>query len=527
MPGADHDVQWHAAGTGRHVVGLRSSCGIVPHASSRCLMFQLRPYQLQLADAGDAAMLAGQRPCMVAPTGAGKTVILAELARRALARGERVVVICHREEILQQIVASLQRHLGPGEVIAMMMAGGRPRLDRRVTVGMVPTMVRRLPVLAAFAGCTLLADECHHAPASSWRKVIEALQPRRFGGLTATPVRPDGKGLGDEGMFDLLINGPEAAELMGDGKLCRFRLFAAPHRISTKGMRRRGGDFVVADMERRVVEIDGDIVRDWRQFNPAAQQTICVAVSVEHAHHVAGLYREEGVAAEAVDGETAKPERRAIFERFRRGQITVLCACAVIDEGLDVPEATVLQILRPTASIRLWRQLIGRVLRPAEGKAEAIIIDHTDNWSRLPPPDAAMDWQLNAEVQQPREKREAVVDQLTGEVRSEEPLPPVEVAETGSQMVEITPELMATRHPATARRLANERCRAEIQQGARELRRWLQHLDILEDETLLALEPALGLPKGWAQGQMMIRLLLSPKQVLAATKRLQQTWGMW
>ena len=152
--------------------------------------------------------------------------------------------------------------------------------------------------------------------------------------------------------------------------------------------------------------------------------------------------------------------------------------------------------------------------------------DHTDNWSRLPPPDAAMDWRLNAEQQQPREKRQMVVDEVTGEV-SDEPLPPIEVEASGARMVEITPDLLARKHPATARRLANERCRAEIQQGARELRRWLQHIDILEDETLLALEPALGLPKGWAQGQMMIRLLLSPKQVLAATKRLQQTWGMW
>ena len=485
-------------------------------------MFTLRDYQSRLADAGDAALLAGRRPCLVAPTGAGKTVILAELARRALARGEQVVVICHREEILTQIVASLQRHLGAQQVIAMVTAGSRPRMDRRVVVGMVPTMVRRLKLLEQLEGCTLLADECHHAPSPTWRKVIEAARPRRFGGLTATPVRPDGKGLGDEEMFDLLINGPEAGELMAAGKLCRYRLFAAPHRIDSKGLRKRGGDFAVADMERRVVEIQGEIVRDWLELNPKRERTICVAVSVDHAHEVAGLYRAEGIAAEAVDGDTPKPERRGIFERFRRGQITVLCACAVIDEGLDVPEATCLQILRPTASIRLWRQLIGRVLRPAPGKDAALIIDHTDNWRRLPPPDAEMDWQLNAEVQEPREKRQMVVDPDTGEV-SDEPLPPVEVEETGARLVEITPELLAQAHPVAARRLANERCRAEVEQRAPDLRRWLQHLDVLEPETLTLLGPALGLPAGWAQGQMMLRMLLTPKQILAATKRLQQS----
>ena len=113
-------------------------------------MFQLRDYQLKLVEEGERSMMAGEVPCLVSSTGSGKTVILAELARRALTRGELVVVICHRIEILTQIVASLQKHLGQQEVIAIIQAGSRPRLDRRVTVGMVPTMCRRLPVLAAF-----------------------------------------------------------------------------------------------------------------------------------------------------------------------------------------------------------------------------------------------------------------------------------------------------------------------------------------------------------------------------------------
>jgi superfamily II DNA or RNA helicase len=482
------------------------------------MSFELRGYQTRLADAGDAAMLDGKRPCLVAPTGAGKTVIIAELAKRALVRGEQVVVICHREEILTQIVASLQHHLGDQVVIAMVTAGSRPRMDRRVVVGMVPTMVRRLKLLEQLTGCTLLADECHHAPSATWRKVIEAARPRRFGGLTATPVRPDGKGLGDEEMFDLLLNGPEANELMAAGKLCRYRLFAAPHRIDSKGLRKRGGDFSVADMERRVVEIQGQIVRDWKLLNPNGERTICVAVSVDHAHEVAGLYQDEGIAAAAVDGNTPKAERREIFERFRRGEITVLCACAVIDEGLDVPEATCLQILRFTASLRLWRQLIGRVLRPAPGKEFALIIDHTDNWRRLPPPDAVMDWKLNAEVQQPKDKRETVVNPDTNEVMEAEPL---EVEETGEDLVEITRSMLAAAHPVMARRLLNEMCREEILQGADDLRRWLQHLDVLDDQTLPLLGAALGMSDGWAQGQMMLRMLLTPRQILAATKRLQ------
>jgi type I site-specific restriction endonuclease len=196
----------------------------------------------------------------------------------------------------------------------------------------------------------------------------------------------------------------------------------------------------------------------------------------------------------------------------------VLCACAVIDEGLDVPEATCLQILRFTASLRLWRQLIGRVLRPSPGKEFALIIDHTDNWRRLPPPDAVMDWKLNAEVQQPKDKREAVVNPDTNEVTEAEP---VEVEETGEDLVEITRSMLAAAHPVMARRLLNEMCRAEILQGGDDLRRWLQHLDVLDDQTLPLLGAALGMSDGWAQGQMMLRMLLTPRQILAATKRLQ------
>jgi superfamily II DNA or RNA helicase len=486
-------------------------------------VFELRPYQQRLAAEGDAAMRRNERPCLVAPTGAGKTVILAELARLALARGEQVVVICHREEILGQIVASLQRHLGDGLVIAKLTAGSRPRLDRRVVVGMVPTMCRRLAALEQLRGCTLLADEAHHSPSPTWRKVIEALAPARMAGLTATPVRPDGKGLGDEGVFDLLVNGPEADELMAAGALCRYRMFAAAHRIDTRGMRKRGGDFTVGDMERRVVVIAGDIVPDWRELNPDGHRTIAVAVSVDHAHQVAELYRAAGVPAEAVDGNTPKPERAAIFQRFRTGDTTVLCACAVIDEGLDVPEATVLQITRPTASLRLWRQLIGRVLRPAPGKTEALIIDHTDNWRRLPPPDAAMEWKLNAEVQEPREARQLVISD-TGEVVEGE-APPAEVETDGRKLVEITPAMLAKAHPITARKLLNEQCRQDLAAGSPGLRKWLDCLAVLDDNLVVELGRALSMPAGWAQGQLLVRNLLSPGQRLAATKRLQTSWG--
>jgi superfamily II DNA or RNA helicase len=487
-------------------------------------MFTLRDYQTTLVEQGEAAMMDGEVPCLVSSTGSGKTIVLAELAKRALARGEQVVVICHRIEILSQIVASLQRHLGQRVVISQVTAGSRPRLDRQVVVGMVPTMCRRLKMLEQLKGCTLLADECHHGPSVTWTKTIQAISPRRMLGLTATPVRPDGKGLGDSGLFHRLILGPEPAELMAAGALARYRMFAAPHAVSVDGLKKRCGDYSVSDLEKRVVAINGSIVSDWRRFNPKELSTISVGVSVEHCHQVAEMYRDKGVTAAAVDGTTPKTERANIFSDFKAGRITVLCACQVVDEGLDTPSATCLQLLRPTASLRLYRQLIGRVLRPKPDGCEALIIDHTPTWRLLPPPDAEINWQLNAEVQEPREKREQIINAETGEVEQGEPVE-TEVQETGAKLVEITPDLLAQAHPVIARRLLNERCRSEVEQRVPDLRRWLNYLDVLEDETLKLLEPALGLQAGWAQGQMMLRMLLSPGQRLAATKRLQRSWG--
>ena len=166
--------------------------------------FELRDYQQCLISQAQEHLRIGGVPCIVAPTGSGKSVLLAELARLALERGERVVTVAHRHEIIIQIVKSLRAHLGTRVGIEVVTAGSTARWNRQITVGMVPTLARRTKHLGALAGCTLLQDECHHAGATSWVRVTEALRPGRRAGLTATPVRPNGNGLGDEGGFETL-----------------------------------------------------------------------------------------------------------------------------------------------------------------------------------------------------------------------------------------------------------------------------------------------------------------------------------
>lgn len=525
--------------------------------------FTLRPDQLALIQQIETSLAAGEVPCTVAPTGAGKTVLLAETARRALARGERVVALAHRGEIIGQIVASIKRHLGDATHVEAITAGWAGTYSAPVTVAMVPSLHRRIRHLAPLHGCTVLADEAHHVGSKTWAETIDALLPGRMVGFTATPIRPDGQGMGDTGRFHRLILGPQPAELMEIGALCRYRLFGAPRMIDSKGLKRRGGDFAVgAEMKERVIEINGEIIPDWRRFNPDGLRTIFVSVSVEHAHTVAAMFSAADIPAAAVDGKTPRVQRAELFAAFRAGSIRVLCACALIDEGLDVPEATCLQLTRPTASLRLYRQLVGRVLRPAPGKTEALIIDHTDNYRRLPLPDAAIDWQLYQEEVAEVNPRQVVVNSETNEVTTTDGEPP-EIVASGLRLEEIRSrqldaeindaEALYKATPQRIRKLVNHKLaqllavynNRLIVAGTEspELSEYLRYdsrlivagtefpelsgylradiVPILEPDNIKGLTLVMGLTQGWADSQLLINEVQQNASLLAATRQAQ------
>lgn len=371
--------------------------------------FTLRPYQADLIARACAALKERQAPLVVLPTGGGKTALIAEMVRLNRTTGRQAVVICHRREILQQIAAAITRHTG--ETPQLVEAGSRPDWSAPVSVAMVPTIVRRLGQLPQ--GVLLIADEAHHMGSPSWRKVRDAMAPELLIGFTATPIRPDGRGLGEAG-FDVLLEGPSPRWLMAQGHLCQYDLYAAAQ-IDVAGVRTTRGDYDISELGRRVVGLAGSVVADWLRLNTSRMPTITVGVSVEHAEELAAAYRAAGIEAVAVDGKTPTAERDRIFAAFRSGEITVLCTCAMVDEGLDVPEAGCLQLVRPTRSLRLLRQLQGRVLRPSPGKERALLIDHGPSWRELPPPCEEIAWSLDAStVAQPRGEKTVAVRSLSG-----------------------------------------------------------------------------------------------------------------
>jgi superfamily II DNA or RNA helicase len=453
--------------------------------------FTLRPYQADLIARASAVLKKRQAPLVVLPTGGGKTALIAEIVRLNRSTGRQSVVICHRREILQQLAAAITRHTG--EAPQLVEAGSKPDWSAWVTVAMVPTIARRLGQLPT--GGMLLADEAHHMGSPSWGKVRDAMAPELMIGFTATPIRPDGRGLGEAG-FDVLIEGPSPRWLMEQGHLCHYDLFAAAQ-IDVRGVAIKRGDYEITELQRRVVGLAGSVVKDWLRLNTSRLPTICVGVSVEHSKELAAAFQAAGIVAVAVDGKTPTAERDRIFAAFRAREITVLCACAVVDEGLDCPEAGCLQLVRPTRSLRLLRQLQGRVLRPSPGKEKALLIDHGPSWRELPPPCEEIAWSLDpSRVAQPRGEGSKTIKASDGRIEM------VTQQDPTARLTLVTPEQAAKEREAfEAERMETVirlYCMGRIPKGAifTELRRGLRPL-----EQFQAAAKALGHSNLWAVTQ--------------------------
>ena len=461
-------------------------------------MFQLRDYQRALVDSTIQHMIAGGAPCLVAPTGSGKTVMLAEIVRYWRERGYKVVLAAHRNEIIKQIAASVRQHLS--EPVGFYTAS-RTTEDRDVMVTMMPTLARRKAAIPTFAGRVLLLDEAHHIQAKSYQEIIKAMQPALFAGATATPVTPTGAGLGKFGITELIL-GPQPKELMDSGALCSYKLYGASDAtVDTSGLKVVAGDYSKKDLNDRVVQVAGDFLRDYRQFNPDQHPTITVTVSIEHARELAAHYSANGVPAEVVIGSTSARDRESAFERFVEGSLKVIVSVALIDEGLDLPAATCLQLIRPTRSLRLWKQLCGRVLRPSPGKSHAIIIDHGGCWEKMPLPCEPIDWSLEGKTKPAPKERELneeneVVDKPFVE-RS------FKAAGDRRKLIELSPEQIAQERLQKRVKGLKKNLYLVEAKGFNKaiLWPWAKNPEGLTDDQRRRVERALQLPYGWVDAQ--------------------------
>jgi superfamily II DNA or RNA helicase len=348
-------------------------------------MTELWPFQVQGVDDIELAIDAPFRsrrdqlpakreaPLYVLPTGAGKTVIAAAIIEHATAYGWRTLVLTHRREIIKQTSLKIA-----GEDHGLILAGLNPDLAAPVQVAAVQTLwarcmrTNKMPLPPADL---IIVDECHHVAARTWRTIIAAYPNARLLGLTATPCRADGRGLGN--YFSTLVCGPQIPELIAQGHLVPT-IYYAPCEPDLRGVQTRQGDYVIRQLADRMnrAALVGDIVANWHKFG-ARRKTLVFCVDVAHSLHVKDEFVKAGVRAEHIDGATPKPERDAALARLASGATELIANCMVLTEGYDLPSLGCIVLARPTKQLGLFRQMAGRGLRPAPNKQNLILIDHS------------------------------------------------------------------------------------------------------------------------------------------------------
>ncbi len=349
-------------------------------------MLDLRDYQHSaIAELRRHFGAGARRVLLLAPTGAGKTVMAAEVMRGAVQLGHRVLFLAHRGELLDQTRAKLT---DIGVYSGIIQAGRHADALAKVQVASIQTAIRREPPPANL----VIVDEAHHTSADSYRAILARYPEAWILGLTATPIRIDGKGLRND--FDELVIAAEPAELTRQGFLVPCDVFAYTQ-PDLKGIRTRGGDFVTKMLELAVdkQEIIGSIVKEYRT-HADGRPAIVFPVSIAHSQHLVAQFTAAGYSAAHLDCDMAAGDRRELLERFRSGSLTILSSVGVLTEGFDAPRAEVCILARPTMSEGRYLQMVGRVLRPFPGKSKALVHDHAGNGIRFGLPTDKRNWSL-------------------------------------------------------------------------------------------------------------------------------------
>jgi len=378
---------------------------------------QLRPYQADLKHGIYDAWQRGARNVLaVAPTGAGKTVLFSSVIQE---RNVPSVAIAHRQELVAQISLALARNAVRHRIIGQpalirncvqwhLSQCGRSYYDAnaKTAAAGVDTLIRmdaNDPWLKSVG--LVIGDEWHHGLAENkWGQAVSMFPNALLLGLTATPTRADGKGLGRhaDGLIDEMVVGPTMRDLIRDKFLTEYRIYAPPSDIDLSGVAlSASGDFSPDPLRKAVhaSHVVGDVVEHYLRVAPG-KLGVTFAVDVESSSEIAAAFRQAGVPAEAISAKTPDAVRMQIQRRFAAGEIKQLVNCDLLGEGYDLPAIEVVSMARPTQSYSLFVQQFGRALRLKDGKDFAVILDHAGNTARHGLPDRAREWSLDR-----REKR--------------------------------------------------------------------------------------------------------------------------
>lgn len=355
-----------------------------------------RPYQHELIDACREDFRSGhKRVCLQSPTGSGKSLIFCWIVKSAVEKGLSVTIIAHRREILDQISATLDRTNVPRGTIAVISV---QKLIREMDKRTAPDLV--------------IVDEAHHSVSESYVRIFTCYESSRFLGVTATPERLDGRGLGER--FSSLVKGPTVEWLISNGFLAQPVYYAPPRSIDLTGLRKIAGDYSKSESAALVdrPSITGNIVDHYQRLCPG-RTGVVFCINLEHAENLAAAFCGAGIPAARIDGKISDAERKKRVADLALGPssggLQILTSCELISEGFDLPAVGAAVLARPTASLTLHLQQIGRCLRAATGKTDAIILDHVGNCLRHGLAEEPREWSLEGGSAKRRTK-EAVLE---------------------------------------------------------------------------------------------------------------------
>lgn len=355
-----------------------------------------RPYQAKALEMIRTSFRGGKkRVVLVSPTGSGKTFMASCIIDGAVEKGNRVLFVAHRKELIQQCSATLDNINVPHGVIK----AGHPRKmpECPVQVASVQTLVskKKCPLCkgdeAGKSACVvckgegrirkhmpdakiIVIDECHRSMSPTYQEVFDSYPDALVLGLTATPWRLDRKGLGR--MYDSMVFTRSVKELIEDGHLLPLRYFAPPG-PDLDGIETSGGDFKQSSLGEVMGDekLIGDIVDHWKKHGED-RKTVLFASTVENSQDLARRFREDGIPSEHLDGDMDDKSREAVLERLSTGKTRVVCNVDVLVEGYDLPSLGCVILARPTKSLTRYLQQVGRVMRPEPGQSYAVVLDH-------------------------------------------------------------------------------------------------------------------------------------------------------
>lgn len=349
----------------------------------------LRDYQDKLVADARAEVSAGQKSVIIQlPTGGGKTAVAATILKRATERGAHAQFWLHRREILKQSILEFDK---VGISCGLVAAGFPANSKLPVQICSIQSLGRRVNTIAR--PDLIIVDEVHHCVSDSYSRLLAHYADAVVLGLTATPIRLDGAGLNK--WFSSMVLGPSTGDLIAAGWLSPYRIFS-PTRVDLSQVHTVAGDFNKKELDAamKASAVAGDAVKHYQQ-HVMGKRALVFMWSIESSIAMAAKFNAVGVSAAHIDGTTPDQDRDRIIRDFSNGTIKVLTNVDIVAEGFNVPGIDALFLCRPTQSLGLFLQQIGRGLRPSDGKEYCVIFDHAGNTSRHGFPDDEREWSLD------------------------------------------------------------------------------------------------------------------------------------